>query len=278
MRIDIVIPAHNEQHRIGKTLDVYRAGTQHHDVKIFVAMDDCTDDTARVVAEHAAVDDRVVPLSYPRLGKGGVLLETFRCSDADHVAFVDADAATPPSELLRLAEAAQHADGAIASRWHPSSLLPAPRPRSRHLASMGFAKAVQALFRLPFADTQCGAKVFSRRLAQRVVPLLSSRDFLFDVDLLVTAKALGFTVVEVPTVWIDREGSRLSALSDARRMAGSLARLWLHHRTLPVTLPSSPIADAVIDLRQPTRADKHVAEESTVNKESPIAKESNVPA
>ena len=121
MRLDVIVPAHNEQHRIGSTLTAYRSGLPD-DVRLLVALDDCTDDTAAVVDEHAQADSRVVPLSYPRLGKGGVLLETLRVSDADYVAFVDADGATPPGELLRLAEVAQNADGAIASRWHPSSL------------------------------------------------------------------------------------------------------------------------------------------------------------
>ena len=50
-----------------------------------------------------------------------------------------------------------------------------------------------------------------RRVVERVVPLMSSRDFLFDVDLLVVARRLGFDVVEVPTVWLDQAGSKLRA-------------------------------------------------------------------
>jgi hypothetical protein len=63
---------------------------------------------------------------------------------------------------------------------------------------------------------------------------MSSRDFLFDVDLLVVADRLGFDLVEVPTVWIDQAGSKLSAASDASRMLKSALRLWIHHRTMPV--------------------------------------------
>ena len=40
----------------------------------------------------------------------------------------------------------------------------------------------------------------------------------------------GWRVVEVPTVWIDQEGSRVSAVSDSRRMGTSLIRLWLRRR------------------------------------------------
>lgn len=77
---------------------------------------------------------------------------------------------------------------------------------------------------------------------ERVLPLLSSRDLLFDVDLLLTLRALGYRVVEVPTIWIDRDGSRVDAAADAKRMAFSLLRLWLHHRVLPIEPPGVPVA------------------------------------
>ena len=125
-------------------------------------------------------------------------------------------------------------DGVIASRRLPASFTPSPRHEGRSLTSAGFAWGVRRLFRLPYADTQCGAKVLHRRVTERVVPLMSSRDFLFDVDLLVIARRLGFDVVEVPTVWIDQAGSKLRAWRDSARMLTSALRLWIHHRTMPI--------------------------------------------
>jgi len=240
MSLEIVIPAHNEQHRIGRTLTAYRNELRAPDLRLTVALDDCTDSTADIVAQHAGQDSRVRAIAYPRLGKGGVLTESFRSSDADVMAFVDADCATPPSEIPILTETlvATGADIAIASRWHPSSVLPRPRSIGRHIASAGFSRAVRTVFSLPFRDTQCGAKVLTRQAAHRVMPLLSSRDFVFDVDLLVTACALNLKIAEVPTVWIDQDGSRVRLLHDTTRMAASLARLWLQHRVVPVKMPA----------------------------------------
>jgi glycosyltransferase involved in cell wall biosynthesis len=232
MRLDLVIPAHNEQHRIDRTLRAYRAqiapGT-----RVTVALDRCTDGTADAVRPHLA-DRRIRMFDFPKYGKGGVLMEAFRHCDAELVGFVDADCATPPREIGRLAEAAEDADGAIATRRHPAALLPAERPLARGVSSAGFAFGVQRLFGLPFSDTQCGAKVFRREVVAEALPLLSSRDFLFDVDLLLTARRLGYDIREVPTVWIDQEGSTVSAARDAKRMAASALRLWIHHRVLPV--------------------------------------------
>lgn len=245
MRLDIVIPAYNEEQRIDKTLRAYRSVVNEPMTRFLVALDRCTDATADVVENHSRVDERVEVLQYPKLGKGGVLMESFRQCDADLVGFVDADCATPPAEFLRLVETvagqggeAPEADGAIASRFHPSSVLPVRRSMTRRVTSASFAALVRALFGLPFTDTQCGAKVLRRRVVEDALPLLSSRDFLFDVDLLLTADRLGFRIVEVPTVWLDKEGSHVRPAADARKMAASSLRLWLHHRVLPVPGPT----------------------------------------
>jgi glycosyltransferase involved in cell wall biosynthesis len=230
LRLDIVIPAHNEQGRIDRTLRAYRAACPQPGVAFLVALDACTDATAEIVRRHARADPRVRCLEYPKLGKGGVIAETFRRSDADLVGFVDADGATPPRELLRLADAARRNDGAIASRRHPAALLPARRPLAREITSAGFAGTVRMLMRLPYRDTQCGAKVLRRDVVRDVLPRLATRDLLFDVDLLAAARERGWRVVEVPTVWIDQEGSRVSAVSDSRRMGASLVRLWARRR------------------------------------------------
>jgi glycosyltransferase involved in cell wall biosynthesis len=234
MSADIVVPAFNEETRIDRTLRSYRRGLPHAGVRFLVALDGCSDGTAAIVRSHADRDARVHLLELPKLGKGGVLTEAFRSCDANWVGFVDADGSTPPSEFLRLIEAARHVDGAIACRRHPAAFTPALRPSGRRFTSIGFAWAVRTLFRLPYLDTQCGAKVMSGDAVRHVLPLLSSSDFLFDVDLLVVAKKLGLQIREVPTVWIDRPGSKLDTTRDGLRMLRSLLRLWAHHRSLHI--------------------------------------------
>ena len=244
LRLDIVIPAYNEEERIGSTLAAYRRGCADPGTTFVVALDGCGDATASVVRLHAEEDPRVRLIEFPKLGKGGVLMEAFRRCSGELIGFVDADCATPPEEFMRLVDVVRHADVAIASRRHPAAVLPVRRPLARRLTSAGFALGTRRLFGLSVLDTQCGAKVLRREVVERAVPLMSSRDFLFDVDLLVVARALGYRIAEVPTVWIDQAGSRVDTLADARRMAISSLRLWLHHRVLPVPRAAIPATAA----------------------------------
>jgi glycosyltransferase involved in cell wall biosynthesis len=236
--LEIVIPAYNEEHRIDRTLTAYRGHAWDRNVRFLVALDACTDRTAEIVARHAAEDERVEAIELPKLGKGGAIMEGFRRCDASLIGFVDADCATPPAELERLAIAGAEHDGAIGCRRHPSSVLPAPRSLARRAMSAGFALTARTLFGMPYLDTQCGAKVFSCEAVKDALPLLSSRDLLFDIDVLLTMRALGYDIVEVPVVWIDRDGSRMEPIADSRKMATSALRLWIHHRAIPV--PENP--------------------------------------
>ena len=153
MRLDIVIPAHNEEHRIDRTLRAYRAGFPQPDVRFLVALDGCRDRTADVVARATPRTTTAASCctSTPKLGKGGVIMETFRRCDADLVGFVDADCATPPAELLRLTPGGRRADGVIASRAGiPASVTArAPRPLRAQRHERRFAWGVRRLSACP---------------------------------------------------------------------------------------------------------------------------------
>jgi glycosyltransferase involved in cell wall biosynthesis len=245
MRLDIVIPAHNEAQRIGRTLTAYRRVIDDPEVRFVVALDACTDNTGAVVAAHMREDERVTLISYPKLGKGGVVCAALRDCDADLLGYVDADGATPPRELMRLADAVHRgADAAIACRRHPASVVPARRPLTRRVASRGFSATTRLMLGLPHPDTQCGAKVMRREAAHSALQRVRTSGLSFDVDLLLAARDLGQRVVEVPTIWVDKEGSRVRPVRDTRRMGGSLVGLWARRRIAAVRRDGRLLADA----------------------------------
>ena len=81
MRLDIVMPAHNEEDRIDRTLRAYRGACPDDGVRFLVALDSCSDHTPDIVRAHEREDGRVRSFEYPKLGKGGVIAETFKRSD-----------------------------------------------------------------------------------------------------------------------------------------------------------------------------------------------------
>jgi hypothetical protein len=83
----VVIPAHDEQERIGRTLDVLTAGARPGELDIIVVCNGCTDATAEVARQHGA--GRVVELATP--SKAAALREGDRLACCFPRIYLDAD-------------------------------------------------------------------------------------------------------------------------------------------------------------------------------------------
>ena len=76
---------------------------------------------------------------------------------------------------------------------------------------------------LPYADTQCGFKAFTRDAAQTVLQLQTIERWGFDPEILFIARKHGLRVAEVPVTWGHDERSRISYLRDGTQMLREIA-------------------------------------------------------
>ena len=60
-------------------------------------------------------------------------------------------------------------------------------------------------------DTQCPCKVAKRSAIEKIHSSLRIADLAFDVNLLYSLKHAGFSVLEVPTEWTDKMGSKVTS-------------------------------------------------------------------
>lgn len=229
MRLSVVIPAYNEEERLEPMLRAYASAIGPED-ELIVVVNGSTDHTADV-ARRVAEDHRSIQVMeiHEKIGKGGAVRAGFARAAGTWVGFADADLATPPAEFMRLLEAAATADGAIASRWAPGAKVYG-RTWIRTTASLMFAGLVRLMFGLPFADTQCGAKVFHRRFLPGYLANSTVTDLAFDVELLLLLTRSGARILEVPSVWTAVPGSSTLAspvglVRNGWRMFQSLLRL-----------------------------------------------------
>lgn len=202
--LTIVIPAYNEAERIAPTLEAY-AEEFGQRAELLVVLNGCTDRTASVVAgvqQRYPEVIRLVDIPEP-IGKGGAVKRGMLMAAGQAIGFVDADGATRPQEFRRLSEKLRQADGVIASRWLPGSEVYNRSSLLRRVASRTFRLITKTMFHLPYADTQCGAKIFRRKVIETVAAKLQITNMAFDVELLMRARAAGFRVIEEPTVWTD---------------------------------------------------------------------------
>lgn len=234
-RLLLLIPAYNEEGRIGPVLDAYAEHFARHyggRFQLVVVLNGCHDRTLDVVRAAERRHPCISHLDFPApIGKGGALIEGLKLAPlADLVGYVDADGATPPDAFLDLVRrcAAGEADCVIASRWTEGSRINVAQTKDRRFASRVFHAFVEAFFWMGIRDTQCGAKVMRRDAVEAVQPQLRIADLAFDVNLLYALRRAGRSVREVPTVWTDQSGSKVAFnLRTSLNMLLSLVRLRL---------------------------------------------------
>ena len=241
----IVLPAYNEQSRIGPALDElfeYLDAPPVEGIRpridVLVVDDGSTDRTADLIRERAAArEPDAAPLAVmtvPHAGKGAAVRAGMLAAGGDLVVFADADMATPPSELPKLTAALKEADVALGSRIQPDgSDMRATQPAYRRFLGGVFHLLASIWVVGDVKDTQCGFKGFTREAAQDLFERQKVTSIVFDVELIHLARRRGYKLAVVPIRWEDVRGSRMRPGAKlALQVAWDLFRIPLLHRSV----------------------------------------------
>jgi glycosyltransferase involved in cell wall biosynthesis len=240
-RVSFVIPAYDEEARLGPSLERLMAycGTQEYESEIIV-VDDGSSDSTVAIAERAQdslperVSVRVLKHEQNR-GKGAAVRTGMLASTGDVVIYLDADLATPPEETAHLLRAiAEGYDVAIGVRIQPGGFdMRNSEPLYRRVGGRIFTGVRKQLLLKDIHDTQCGFKAFRRDVAQVLARKQELDGWAFDGELLFLAQRLGYSIEQQPVEWHHVEGSRFQiGVRSAVRELRDLARIrWIHRDT-----------------------------------------------
>jgi glycosyltransferase involved in cell wall biosynthesis len=212
VQLSIIIPAYKEGDRIGVNLLSIKRYLETKDLayEILVIVDGSPDNTAEISRGFAEQIPHLRVIENPQNhGKGYVVRQGLLEARGDIRVFLDADGSTSITHVDRaLALFDEGADVVIGSRDIAGAYVQVHQPRYREImGDMGnwLIRLVLGLWKFP--DTQCGFKALRAHAAGAVASRMVVDRFGFDFELIVLARKLGFTVVQMPVRWLNEEGS-----------------------------------------------------------------------
>jgi hypothetical protein len=187
-------------------------------------------------------------------GKGQALRRGVLAAAGDWILTLDADMACPPAQLcqwqeqgfINLEAAPQGHQAYFGDREHPLSEVD-DLPHRRFMGKV-FNTIVQVIADLPFEDTQCGFKLYSRPIARQCFGLVKNWGWAHDVEISKVLLELGCPIQTLPIGWTAIAGSKIKPLSDACKMLVELAKIetsFIMRFKLGLGQPAMPVAAGV---------------------------------
>lgn len=203
----VVIPTYNEKDNLPRIVPEVLA--QDPSISVLVVDDNSPDGTGALADQLAAANPRVQVLHRPgKQGLGKAYLDGFRWAlarDFDRIIEMDADFSHNPTYLPGLLKASQDADLVLGSRY-VSGVNVINWPMSRLLLSYFANVYARVITGMSVRDLTGGFKCFRRQVLEAInLDAIHSNGYGFQIEMTFRAHRRGFSIREVPIVFVDRE-------------------------------------------------------------------------
>lgn len=208
--LSVVIPTYNEEIRILPTVGAVASfiSSLGFAWELIISDDGSTDSTVELVRGLGFKNLKVID-GFENAGKGASVRRGVEIASGSLVLFLDADQSTPIEQLPAFISEAYSSDVVIGSRSLVGSQVK-NKSAFRKFLSWGLNGFVNLFFRLPFADTQCGFKLFKGDVAKQLFSASKINGFSFDLELLYIAHYQGLKISELAVEWHDAPDSKVS--------------------------------------------------------------------
>lgn len=218
--LSVIIPAYNEAKKISATLlDIDRyLSKQKYSYEILVVDDGSKDNTIQVVEKAKELVKNLILIgNKENHGKGWVTKQGMLEAKGEYRIYVDADNAISMDQIENfwsLITPEGDYDVVIGSIEAKGAKIEENAGWYRRL----FGKVSKYIIRIiagiwEIKDSQRAFKLFPEKVVNNVFPCLKINRWLFDVEILVLVKKMGYRIKETPIRWINSGESKVKLTS-----------------------------------------------------------------
>jgi len=240
--VGVVIPCYNEEERLSSDefKDFAHKNLGYH---LCFVNDGSTDKTLEVLEALRLANPNQISV-YDCEKNGGKaeavrqgMLHLAKDPQLDYIGFLDADLSTDFRDFHDLVETLENSDFKIVSGSRMARMgADITKESARKIISMTINLIIRNILKMPFNDTQCGAKIMQKD----IIPMLFTKPFItkwiFDVEIFIRMRKhygkdkVQQYICEQPLKrWIHADGSKLS-MKDSVKIVGQLAQIAFTYR------------------------------------------------
>ena len=205
-KFSIIIPAYNEENRIGQTIKDLEAGVPF--ISEIIVIFDGNDHTPEVAMGSGK---KVKVLRYDnRLGHGGAVFEGIKHANGDTVCFIDADGSAPAFEVYRICSLVNDITPAVfGSRWAVGSRIIQRESLRNIIGGRVYHYMAYVILGVKVKDSFCGLKAFKKEVALELANRVTLTDRTFNIAIAYNLKLLGYNPLEIGIQWSHKQGTQL---------------------------------------------------------------------
>lgn len=227
--LSVVIPAYNEEKRIGQTLleiDRYLS-KQDYSYEILVVNDGSKDKTGAIVNKFTGLIKNLRLIdNQENHGKGWVTRQGMLEAKGQYRIYVDADNAISMDQIESFWPHLQDNQIIIGSIEVKGAKIEEGAAFYRRLLGKLAKYLIRAMTIWQIHDSQRAFKLFPAAAAEKIFSRQTLERWGFDFEILVITKKLGYQIKELPVTWINPSGSKVSLKSYWRTFKELLRVKW----------------------------------------------------
>lgn len=225
--LSIFLPAYNEEKNLKKTAEnvVDTVSKIADKWELIIVNDGSSDNTEKIAQELSTADNRIKVITHEHNRGYGASLQTgFYNSKYPWISFIDSDGQFDFGEIRKFIQKQEETNADLVIGYYNKRKASV----TKILTSKVWEIVVFLLFGLKVKDVDCGFKLISKNVINKIPKLESERGAFITSELLIKAKKEGFKFAEVeithyPRVGGEATGRKLGVIIQSFK---DLLKLW----------------------------------------------------
>ncbi len=241
--LSIIFPVYNESPRLKQSLskikfflNLYKKN--FYELEIIFVDDGSFDNTSTIlrdfinsffVKNNKNISFKIITLD-KNYGKGYALKQGIYLAKNEWILTLDIDLSVELQELIVWEKLyiSKKFDLYFGSRLLKKSKV--KKNFFRNLLGHVFRLITYKLFNIAELDSQCGFKLYKKKIAKKIFSMVNSKRFAHDIEIVIISRNLGYKISQLPVKWIHKPYGKINIFYHPFVMFFDLIRIYFSNK------------------------------------------------